>query len=381
MVQALKRRLLRLLLTPQAEALNAAATSGDRLHRLSVLACLAVPSFLALFAWYAMWPLVAALVVCGGILMAAPLIHRWSGSVVLARELFLAALLGFKSYEVVYFGTIVSPGSAWLAAVPVLAIMLGGLACGLAWTLVTVVAMVSLGIVGHAWMVPRAFDPADLQIVSSIGMIYLVVCLSVFVFLVDYERGLAIAGLARMNETVRQLVISDPLTGVFNRRHLGDLIAEDDARPAGARTIRAVVMIDIDRFKAINDRFGHLAGDAVIKAVAAAIAAEAGPDNTVGRFGGEEFVCLVRGRPGGRGGLDGPAFAEAIRHRVSGTAFDGIAGLDRVTVSVGVAACAWYGSAMAALPEADFALYAAKEAGRDCVREARPRPWPVAQAS
>ncbi|TNC06396.1 GGDEF domain-containing protein [Methylobacterium terricola] len=386
MVQALKRRLRRLLLTPQAEALNADATYGDRLQRLSVLAGIAVPGFLVMFVWYAMWPLVAALVVSGVFLIAAPLISRWSGSLRLGRELFLVALFGFKSYEVVYFGTILSPGSAWLASVPVLAIMTGGLACGLAWTLATVAAVVVLGIAGHAWMTPRTFDEVELQTIYSIGIICLVACLTVFVFLVDYERGLAIAGLARMNETVRTLAIRDPLTEVFNRRHIGDLIAGDDSRPAEARTIRAVVMIDIDRFKAINDTFGHLTGDGVIKAVAAAIVAEAGPQNPVGRFGGEEFICLVRSPPDAR---DGPALAEAIRRRVSGLACDGIPGLGRVTVSVGLAACEAFGSAQAALPEADSALYAAKEAGRDCVREARPGrtawpghgAWPSAQAS
>ncbi|GJD65003.1 GGDEF domain-containing protein [Methylobacterium frigidaeris] len=381
MVEALKKQLLRWLPSPQLNDPNGASTYGRRLDGLSALACIAVPSFTGLFAWYAMWPLFLAMAGSGVLLVTASLIYRWSGSLVLGREIYLVSLFAFNVYEVAYFGTILAPGSAWLVAVPVLAIMVGGRASGLAWVLVTVAAIVALGLLGHLVMEPASFSAIDMQIINSIGMIYLVTCLAMFVYFVEYERSLAIVGLIDMNETVRKLVVSDPLTGVFNRRHLGDLIAADDARPIEARLIRAVVMIDIDHFKSINDRFGHLAGDSVIKCVVEAIATEAGPDNPVGRFGGEEFVCLVQRWPGARNGLGAQRLAEAIRCRVSGTVLDGVPALERVTVSIGFADCARFGSTQAALPEADFALYAAKEAGRNCVREARPEPRPVARAS
>jgi GGDEF domain-containing protein len=119
----------------------------------------------------------------------------------------------------------------------------------------------------------------------------------------------------------------------------------------------------------------------VIKSVVEAITAGAGPDNPVGRFGGEEFVCLVQRRPGARNGIGAQRLAEAIRCRVSGAVPKGVPGLERVTVSTGFADCARFVSTQAALPEVDAALYAAKEAGRDCVREARAEPRPVVRAS
>ena len=218
---------------------------------------------------------------------------------------------------------------------------------------------------------PLGFE--EMQLIYGFNAVYVVVCLSLFVIFVDRERRTAMAGLARMNEKVRELAISDPLTGLFNRRHLGDLMASDDARPSDERTIQAVLMIDLDHFKSINDRFGHLVGDRVLKSVAEVIGAQAGADNPVGRFGGEEFVCLVRRAPGAGEQDEARVLPEAIRRRVAALAFPDIAKLGAVTVSIGYADCAGFGGAQAALPEADFALYAAKNAGRDRTQDARAR--------
>ncbi|PIK74478.1 hypothetical protein CS379_02365, partial [Methylobacterium frigidaeris] len=136
MVEALKKQLLRWLPSPQLNDPNGASTYGRRLDGLSALACIAVPSFTGLFAWYAMWPLFLAMAGSGVLLVTASLIYRWSGSLVLGREIYLVSLFAFNVYEVAYFGTILAPGSAWLVAVPVLAIMVGGRASGLAWVLV-----------------------------------------------------------------------------------------------------------------------------------------------------------------------------------------------------------------------------------------------------
>lgn len=154
--------------------------------------------------------------------------------------------------------------------------------------------------------------------------------------------------------------VRDGLTGLHNRRHLhavlDDLVAtsREDGLPLSA------VMIDLDHFKAVNDRHGHAGGDEVLVAVARELAAAVRADDVVVRMGGEEF-CVV---------LPGVAPAEAQRR------FDDwrrrLASLElgpgvRVTVSAGVAGLAPAGSADGLLRSADDALYAAKVAGRDRV--------------
>jgi diguanylate cyclase len=122
-------------------------------------------------------------------------------------------------------------------------------------------------------------------------------------------------------------------------------------------------MIDVDRFKALNDRHGHAAGDEVLRAIASAIAGAVREDDVPARFGGEEFAVLLR-NPGLGVALD---IAERVRAAVAGLDLrrQGIVG---VTVSVGVAVADHPDQPIAELLDAaDRALYRAKRAGRDRV--------------
>ena len=103
----------------------------------------------------------------------------------------------------------------------------------------------------------------------------------------------------------------DPLTGVANRRRIGSRIADCAADPAGG----ALLMIDIDNFKDINDLRGHAVGDLIIRRVASTVAAQIGPDALLGRLGGDEFAVIVPGASPRRG--DGAGRA-ALRHRGGG---------------------------------------------------------------
>lgn len=149
---------------------------------------------------------------------------------------------------------------------------------------------------------------------------------------------------------------TDPLTGVVNRRGLDTAIEELEA----AQNV-AVVMIDVDHFKAVNDRFGHAMGDEVLKAITVAIMAEARKEDVVARMGGEEFVVLL---PEIR--LDSARrFAERLRSTIKQARFDNVG---NVTVSIGVACCPEHADDLhGTLALADAALYRAKAAGRDRV--------------
>jgi diguanylate cyclase (GGDEF)-like protein/PAS domain S-box-containing protein len=156
---------------------------------------------------------------------------------------------------------------------------------------------------------------------------------------------------------------TDPLTGLHNRRFLEDVVRLD-ARGEEARA--ALLVIDLDHFKAVNDAHGHPTGDAVLRETAARLQAQAGPDHGLARYGGEEFVVLLPGA----GAREAGETAERMRRAISATEFSTEAGATvRVTVSIGGACIPEHAGTDAELMRAaDRAVYTAKHLGRNQVR-------------
>ena len=128
---------------------------------------------------------------------------------------------------------------------------------------------------------------------------------------------------------------TDVLTGWHNRRYLQSRLHEELARCRRERTPLTCLMIDVDHFKSVNDRFGHLAGDEVLRQLAHCIGAEVRGSDVSARYGGEEFVVLLPGT----GAAAGFLLAERIRAAVAAEPFElsGVEALLPVTVSIGVA--------------------------------------------
>ncbi|WP_232662119.1 GGDEF domain-containing protein [Pseudonocardia sp. TRM90224] len=174
---------------------------------------------------------------------------------------------------------------------------------------------------------------------------------------------------------VRELAESsrtDPKTGLLNAQAWQADAAQLVRGPLPRGGRRAVLVLDLDHFKAVNDTHGHLVGDHVLAAVAAALRGELRQQDLVGRFGGEEFVVLLGTTPNGE-----PfplAVAERIRRRLAALrvefdAPDGPAALPGLTVSIGAAVQHEDGVDLRSLLQrADAALFAAKSAGRNTVR-------------
>lgn len=187
--------------------------------------------------------------------------------------------------------------------------------------------------------------------------------LVVYIELMSETIGLALANL-NLRQELRAKALFDPLTGLRNRHDLDETMARlivDADRQGGTL---ACLMIDIDRFKRLNDTFGHDTGDMVIRSVASVFASALREDDFVFRYGGEEFLMLMPG-------LDEAGALEragSIRARLSTLQMvhDGEP-LGPVTVSMGLAVYPFHGPARTLIATADAALLRAKEGGRDRV--------------
>jgi len=165
-----------------------------------------------------------------------------------------------------------------------------------------------------------------------------------------------------------EMALTDPLTGFYNQRylsrHLQSLLA------AGQPNGLAVLMLDVDHFKQVNDRWGHQVGDAALTLIAQTLRSRVRVFDSIARYGGEEFVVVMPGT----GELDALSAAERLRGAIEELRFVPETGLSHhLTVSVGVACCA---PSSATTPErliqaADKALYAAKRAGRNRIEVAQ----------
>ena len=180
------------------------------------------------------------------------------------------------------------------------------------------------------------------------------------------ERELVAARMEAIERAAvaQRLANTDPLTGLANRRSTLDWLDRLLAGCAEAGEPLSVLMFDIDRFKRINDSLGHQVGDAVLCKVAELARGELRAEDLLGRIGGEEFICLLPG-------ITAPVaaiLAERLRRSVAnGTGTDDF---PRATISIGVAAYRSGDTAHDMIARADMALYGAKEAGRNQVREA-----------
>ncbi|HWA40692.1 MAG TPA: diguanylate cyclase, partial [Gemmatimonadales bacterium] len=168
---------------------------------------------------------------------------------------------------------------------------------------------------------------------------------------------------------LERLSVTDGLTGLPNRRHLDTEMEREVPRHERYKRTLAVLMLDVDRFKALNDTHGHPAGDAVLRQLARVLEGNTRKGDTVARFGGEEFVILLPETPAA-GALH---LAEKIRTAVEGHAFtiDEQGTTVPVTVSIGLARFPEHGrSSEAIIAAADQALYRSKQGGRNRVTTA-----------
>ncbi|MGQ9630066.1 MAG: response regulator [bacterium] len=173
------------------------------------------------------------------------------------------------------------------------------------------------------------------------------------------------------NERLKSLSVVDPLTSLYNRRHLHEQLEREIKRARRDKTFLGCVIIDIDNFKSFNDTYGHRAGDLVLKSVASELRRNCRATDIIARYGGEEFVIILP-NTNMAGTL---ALAEKTRSNIEKMVVEVPERGEqvRVTVSIGTSNSSWEEIESPArgevlLKRADMALYLAKRSGRNCVK-------------
>jgi diguanylate cyclase (GGDEF)-like protein len=209
-----------------------------------------------------------------------------------------------------------------------------------------------------AWRA-RALTIGSLTAVLGLGLVVLSMLLGA-----QFRRRM------RAESELQMLARTDGLTGLNNRRTLGEILEQEWRRARRTQSMFSLLFVDIDRFKAYNDTYGHQAGDDALTAVARCISGNIRrPADTAARYGGEEFVVVLPDTPP----AGATEIAEKIRTAISELAIEH-AGSEygRVTASIGAAS--WMpeqeGDVSTVIKAADEALYNAKSAGRNKVARA-----------
>jgi diguanylate cyclase (GGDEF)-like protein len=161
---------------------------------------------------------------------------------------------------------------------------------------------------------------------------------------------------------IRLLATQDELTGLSNRRHMLALLKAEQARQQRTEQPLSLALLDLDHFKRVNDTYGHLAGDVVLKCFADAARGTLRGSDVLSRWGGEEFLLMLPDT----GGDEAERCVERMRQGVALASFDKVAPDLKITFSAGLSVCRAGASLEAAIERADKALYRAKEQGRNC---------------
>jgi diguanylate cyclase (GGDEF)-like protein len=211
----------------------------------------------------------------------------------------------------------------------------------------------------RAWLSPHTVDAevaADSALNIGSALLYLALTLV-------FQLTLISLMMSRLVLDLRRLARRDPLTGLLNRRAIDEAIDDEVQRSRRLGSVFSVLMIDVDHFKALNDREGHAAGDRALQHLATLMSAQTREIDRLGRWGGEEFVMLLPGAS-----YDAAmAMAERLRERTASLPLIWNDTPCPLTISIGVAQ--WRGEAdgiAQLLARADAALYRAKARGRNC---------------
>ena len=302
------------------------------------------------------------IIVCCLCMFSAPFLLRWTGSIVIARDVFLTAVFCNFSWLSYHLGGMQAPTAAWLITGPVVAMFLGGVGCSLFWM------CMSCGTVAAFYVLREAGIPLPHHQVEHLDLLFLVchtglfVVMVIFMLLFELTKTQGFIKLEQAMQIINELAIRDELTGSHNRRHLIELIENEKDRTARLGRLFCLCLLDIDYFKRVNDTWGHSTGDTVLREFVRAVHRQIRDTDSFGRYGGEEFLLMLP-----ETSIDEAlSLAERVRMCVERMTLAAHPGID-ITVSIGVAQFRPGEAIAQTVARADEALYLAKSGGRNRV--------------
>jgi diguanylate cyclase (GGDEF)-like protein len=270
--------------------------------------------------------------------------------------------------------------SSVLLVLVIYLILSGGVeATGPLWTYPIVVIIISL--LGHLHgFFLSMFAIAVLSVILGFGDIYgmtplysptfkirfiaTMIALTTLVWSLEYSRSRSAAMLLSLNEKILHISRRDQLTGLLNRRGLEERFNSEVNRANRIDQTFCLALLDIDDFKIINDRYGHLTGDSILKLIADEVQSQIRNIDTLARWGGGEFVVLID-----KSNLDESIYvAEKIRKVVQESKLEAPAIKEEITISIGLAEYKPGQSMLELFDIADNALYLAKRQGKNCIK-------------
>jgi diguanylate cyclase (GGDEF)-like protein len=253
----------------------------------------------------------------------------------------------------------------WAFFAPLAALFFLDLGSARRW-FVAFIALLIFSALMDSWLqgLVRPMPPTlnTLYFLMNMGMGFILISMVLYYFVKDRER--AYQELQESQAHIQQMMMTDSLTGIPNRRHLEERFQEEILRLERYGESLSVMMTDVDFFKTINDRYGHGVGDEVLKAFAERLQGSLRATDFLARYGGEEFVALLPATD-----LDAALImAERIRKEIKASRIEGHD--IRLTSSFGVAQVRTGETPDEAMARADRAMYEAKHRGRDQVSAA-----------
>jgi len=286
-----------------------------------------------------------ALLATGGVLIG--IVLRLYNNIKLAENLILFGLI-LLIIAIIVNGGYERTGIYWIYTFPILSLFLKGNKEGVIWNIVLMFVISLLVYLNMRKVVPIAYSYVEIRQALTAYMV---------IFLLAYIFETA---LLKSYQKLKKVAITDQLTGLYNRHYIFSKLEEEIKRARRFDRSLCVILIDIDNFKQINDKYGHNVGDKVLQIVANLIRKNVRRIDTVGRLGGEEIIiiCPDTNEKGGR------ILGEKIRLLIEKIKGENI---PPVTVSIGVATFSPLDSSYELIKKADIALYRAKRSGKNKV--------------
>ncbi|MBN1305919.1 MAG: GGDEF domain-containing protein [Anaerolineales bacterium] len=326
--------------------------------------------FFAAVYWFSKFPLFAVWVNLFSVLcsLIGYLIVKFTKHYRPAAYLVTFAIYISSAGVMLVSGGIRSSSAIWQVYVPVAAFIMAGIWAGIRWGGISLVTIIIFFIFDRFGLVE-----AVSQFQTTLSDLFLdlsgaIAAVSIAIWYSDTLKSQSFSSLEKSKEELNFFATIDPLTNTYNRRYFLEQSQRRIHRTRSSNGLAAFLLFDIDHFKNINDTYGHIVGDHILKGLANLCINNLRPDDLIGRFGGEEFVILLPNTEPG----DARRIAERLRMLVESTPFQTEIGPLHITISIGISNM-HQADTIVLLDQlifrADKAMYRAKQEGRNRVIE------------